>query len=48
MAELPPESDELEGLKASFHRMIRSLPEPYCEAICVKPCAKDGESGLAI
>ena len=27
------ESDELNGLKASFHRMIRSLPEPYREAV---------------
>jgi RNA polymerase sigma-70 factor (ECF subfamily) len=27
------ESDELNGLKASFHRMIHSLPEPYREAV---------------
>jgi RNA polymerase sigma-70 factor (ECF subfamily) len=28
-----PESEELNGLKASFHRMIHSLPEPYREAV---------------
>jgi RNA polymerase sigma-70 factor (ECF subfamily) len=32
-AELPEDDAELEGLKASFRRMIDSLPEPYREAI---------------
>jgi RNA polymerase sigma-70 factor (ECF subfamily) len=32
-AELPEQDDEAEGLKASFRRMIDSLPEPYREAI---------------
>ena len=31
--EREPESEELDGLKASFHRMIQSLPEPYREAV---------------
>lgn len=32
-AELPERDDEADGLKASFRRMIDSLPEPYREAI---------------
>ena len=32
-AELPPDDPELEGLKASFRRMIYSLPEPYRDAV---------------
>ncbi len=31
--EREPVSTELNGLKASFHRMIRSLPEPYQQAV---------------
>ena len=31
--EREPGSEEPEGLKASFHRMINSLPEPYREAV---------------
>jgi len=32
-AELPEDDVELEGLKASFRRMIYSLPEPYRDAL---------------
>lgn len=32
-AELPEDDMELEGLKASFRRMIYSLPEPYRDAL---------------
>lgn len=32
-AEPPEHDDEADGLKASFRRMIESLPEPYREAI---------------
>jgi len=32
-AELPEDDPELEGLKASFRRMIYSLPEPYRDAV---------------
>jgi RNA polymerase sigma-70 factor, ECF subfamily len=32
-AELPPDDPELEGLKASFRRMIYSLPEAYRDAV---------------
>ena len=32
-AEPPLDDSEIEGLQASFHRMIDSLPEPYREAV---------------